>query len=1245
MKLHVGCTSFVDPSKIRTLVVPVGKWRRQEFIEAVGKLQRYGEIRLVDISPIESSLFTPQGFPSGRLFFTFSSSGYNDSLNLFLYDFEPFRKIFVVIGLANECGDFECDLARLRERYPTVISHNLIVVSKDAIVTENPNVFYCGPELEDKLETTLCDIGKNFLLALNHYYSSYKHVTLRSPGAIGGNAVLKTSLTRQVAVMNATTATSVNASKRLSSIELTTNSIKRSASLKLAKSLSTPENRSQNRSRGRQLKILGNFQLLAGRYTDALASFSEAITLLHKIRDHLWLGSALDGIAICFLLLSYLRVSFQIPSIINVLCPHQASNGISETNSPRNSVSYAPTKSPRGSTSSLSSAAAMDVESANLPKLIKSISEKIMYYYELSLSHTSDYAPQMVYSEILLKTLSFMVCCRSSGGLSPDDLRLIIDGTLPEPEKFDCSTLEPAFTSHEIYLFANRLFDLQLKEMDVEPQCDIYMHLAEVYRSLGFERKRAFVLRLLLVAIISNTDDILLTPDYREYLENMAELYGIERSLAFEAMVNEQEDISWPTLQKRCLQLCLAVASRVNDKKLSVYYASSLIGRYTHLLTQSEQVNLLKNHLEPLVSDGYINSYWDPYILRDIKFARLEYTGSAVEGAEFPIEMRMTSFEKQNGEVTKLDTHQVFNPFKAVQATSKTTDPNFIQGTFLVGDRAMISCLVQNPFKFEIGITKLNFGPEAAKHIELDQNDITLKAPIFVSPESTRMVNLPVNFKAPTGDELLSISSLEMSVMGLPPRTFTMIPSETGFSDYQKLDGEQSLGNTVKIKILPQQPELQVLRTENIADNSWMMLHGTKQKICIIFRNKSLSCSIDYLQFSHLTNIEKSFKTDYWKKLPYDDLYGVEKQLEWLKESCITVLDAPVKLAPNEVAKVKIEIDATSVPLQFDGFDIIVNYGMHASKESYMYMKTLCLPYEVSLKRSIEVPGIEIVPLNELFAPEMETVDWVEFVMNRKRSDQNFRVGDYVLLLLDIRNSWIDGVSLELSFQDFRSHQYLIEAEHTTRAVVPIKKIEHQRVPFRARPIPRVFNNRQYIQSGLSEDQEREMREKFWCKEHILSHLRCRWHLAKDPAITGEVDFRQFLDKFDDLMVTNLYADRSPYLVDLAIDQTKITRNQSVHARVTITPTPARQASSEQLLLTFMIFDHQTSKILPNSSRRVLYNGTLTRHVVAAKETKIALELIPIEPGTYEICALITNSTEDRSMSLFNQEPVTLLVT
>lgn len=1248
MKSLVHGASFVGPSKIRALVVPVGSWKRRAFTEAVEKLQSYSEIRLLDITPIDSSLFTPQGFPNGRLLFDFSPYGYNDSLDLFLYDFEPFRKTFVVIGLINDESDPEKSLHTLKERYPTIISHNVIVSNSSSHADiENQNVLYCGRGFEDKLETILCDVGRNFLQALNHYYSSYKHVTLRSPGAIGGNAVLKTSLTRQIAALTAVVSpSSTNASKRLSSIEITTNNIKRSASLKLAKSLSTSENRSHSRSRGRQLKILGNFQLLAGRYTDALNSFGEAVTLLHKIRDHLWLGSALDGIAICFVLLSYLQIPFQIPPLVSVLCPIEPTSTFPEGQSPRNSVQYTPMKSPRDSTSSLSSVAAIDAESVNLPKVIKSISEKIMYYYELSLSHTCDYAPQVVYSEILLKTLSFMVVCRSAAELSRDALKIVIAGTIPEVADMHDSVTEPLFSREEIYSFANRLFDLQLKKMDVNSQCEIYATLAQVYGSLGFERKKAFVLRLLLVATVSNTDRVQWHPGYKNCLQDMIELYGINHTAAPRDNCKSR-DVSWITLQKKCLQLCLTVSAKIGDKEAAAYYTSMLVSLYMPLLSQSEQQALFKSHIQPLILERHIKSYWDQCLLREVKFVRLESDNSAIEGEEIPIEAEITARTKGNYMKSDAGAPQVFNPFKALQATStpKSDESVEVQGIFIVGDRAMVSCMVQNPFKFEIGITGLQFDDNTKKYCELDEKDVSLKHPVFVSAESMRLINLSLTLKSPSYNEWLTIDTLKISVMGMSPKVFRIVATEN--KTMSSADCKDRCNyEKVRIKILPEQPELQLLRTENISDNSWMMLHGTKKKVSITFRNKSLSCPIEYLQFSSITNIEKSMKADYWKKLSADDLYSVEKQLEWLKNSFIKVLNAPTQIAPNQIVTIDFEVYATSVPFQFNGFELVANYGMRAGDNSCIYMRKLRLPYEVFLKRTIEVPGLEVIPLNELFSPKMQSVDWIEFIMNKAQADKTFHVGDYALLLIDVRNSWIDGIKVQISFDGFRSHSYLIEAEHTTRVIVPFKRLGLETANLQNKAVPRVFSGRQYLQSGLREEQERVMRETFWCREHVLSKLHCEWQLTNDPTKTGLVDFRQFLDKFDERMVAIMYANKLPYQVDLKLEHSTVLKGKCVRAMASVTPTQSHHPNvrNSMLQLNYMIFDHRTSKLLPRSNRRILYNGTLSHHIMATKKVTTSLELWPIESGNYEVLVSISNLDGDESTIQLNSEPVTFQV-
>ena len=264
----------------------------------------------------------------------------------------------------------------------------------------------------------------------------------------------------------------------------------------------------------------------------------DRITILYKVRDYLWLGSALDGVSICFLLLSYLGLSYQIPQIVSLICPVEKVNletgstgvspvdtkskaAVSSTTSvtPRNSISIAAMQSPRNSIMSLSAPALnIDVESINLPLLIKCISDKVLYYYDLSLMHNSEYAPQVVYCEFLLKTLTFMTSCYKSSEFSKDVLDNIVNN---QHEPLSNIPNNPIFPRFEIYFYTNKLFELQLKEMQIEAQIKIYSTLAEVYRVLGYKRKQLFVLRLLMVALLATPNKIAWHPDYRLLLDTI----------------------------------------------------------------------------------------------------------------------------------------------------------------------------------------------------------------------------------------------------------------------------------------------------------------------------------------------------------------------------------------------------------------------------------------------------------------------------------------------------------------------------------------------------------------------------------------------------------------------------------------------------------------------------------------------------------------------------------------------------
>lgn len=175
--------------------------------------------------------------------------------------------------------------------------------------------------------------------------------------------------------------------------------------------------------------------------------------------------------------------------------------------------------------------------------------------------------------------------------------------------------------------------------------------------------------------------------------------------------------------------------------------------------------------------------------------------------------------------------------------------------------------------------------------------------------------------------------------------------------------------------------------------------------------------------------------------MPPDDLYIMEKQLDWLSKSCVRIIKLPTVIKPNETITFDLELDNTAVPFNFTGFDLLIEYGMSATDESCIYLKKLSIPYEVTLRRTIEVPSMDIIPLNELFSSQVENVDWIEYVMSKIRAESNLHSRDFILLLLDFRNSWIDGIKLNVQFEDFTSNEYHVEASHPRELLFLLKKL------------------------------------------------------------------------------------------------------------------------------------------------------------------------------------------------------------
>ncbi|AET40206.1 TRAPPII-specific subunit TRS120 Ecym_5457 [Eremothecium cymbalariae DBVPG len=1181
--------SVCGSAHIRVLVIPASdNWPRSKFLSYVDRLRSVLEVRLVDITPIADSHFNPQRFPQGKLFFDIQTNLQDESSMLFLYDFEPYRKTFVVIGLCEGSPveeDAKERLHILEQKYPNSISHCLIYEDSFREKGAFCNVFGFGTSTE----TIMCDVGRIFLQALSHYYSSYKHVTLRSPGAIGGNSVVKTTFVCKP----------VNSVKRLSgSLESNSSMGKKSSMKNGAISASSGSDKSQQRAKARQLKILANFQLLAGQYIDSLANFSEAASIAHKIHDYLWLGSSLEGVAISMILLSYLNVQFQIPAIVTLMCPSKSITASTNTSpSQRSSTSsngnttFGSHQSPRSSNSGVASTPFNSNETL-LGNVLKAINDKILHYYELSLSHSIEYTPQVVYCQNLLRILRFMCECSTGSFLSESVLNSVVLGISQNYER--CESMDPClYSKMEIYQLSNRFFELQLKYLDISMQIRLYLGLASIYKVLEFSRKRAFVIRKLLSSLLTHLDQVPWCSEYDILVDDILETYDI-KSWTPESNTSDAREIKWFTLQKNVLMLLINVAQKTNKNDDVIRFSKWAITRYSHLLTQIEEANLVKSILAPAENSKEKVEYWDPFILRKVRLIKTDHD------KEIPIRKVI-----ENGKTIDLNDDQVFNPFKDANLAAVERPQNWCN-TFLVSETAELSFSVQNPFKCNLEITSLSFCDEDAKIMKLLTNDITNESPIIVKPGNIRTIHYPIVFINET-TSIYKITHLKIGVFQLPAREYPICQLE---QINPAFDQRADLGEYC-FSVIQEQPQLEVL-SSSLPNYSCMALEGSKKQFTLKIHNSSLSKAANYLMISSTTNVEKQLKHDYWRNTMADELHDTELQLKLLHENFIRVLNLPTEVKPNEVLNIDIEIDITNATLELEQFEIIFTYGCRGEDNSVAFIKQLSIPFNITIKRSVEITNMEIISLHEEL-PDSIHIDWIRYV-KQECAEHDLTFSDFALMLLDVRNSWINKTTLRLGYDSFKADEHVLGTYHSRRLIIPIKKIGFD-TKFEKKPIPAIVTGRQFVHSGLTKGQEQELRIKFWCREYILSRLKCQWEINSD---IGSVDFRSFIPKLDDSFINIIYrGGRTPYKLELTTPKSKVSIGEEISIQANI-DSGELTSINKYISVQFQFFERRTGKPIPESNKILLYNGTLTKSINLKTSNKIELKVMPIERGEYE---------------------------
>ena len=106
--------NFITPAKVRVLLVPINDCTPSNFQRYLHLIQtNVGEVRLLDIREQQIALFQLCNFPQGRIFPEFITSSIDNEL-IFLHDFDPFRKTFIVLGVGPYGQDPSTALVELK---------------------------------------------------------------------------------------------------------------------------------------------------------------------------------------------------------------------------------------------------------------------------------------------------------------------------------------------------------------------------------------------------------------------------------------------------------------------------------------------------------------------------------------------------------------------------------------------------------------------------------------------------------------------------------------------------------------------------------------------------------------------------------------------------------------------------------------------------------------------------------------------------------------------------------------------------------------------------------------------------------------------------------------------------------------------------------------------------------------------------------------------------------------------------
>lgn len=237
----------------------------------------------------------------------------------------------------------------------------------------------------------------------------------------------------------------------------------------------------RNKGKGRVSILVGSMYLQAGRWTDALKELIEGTTVAKSLNDHVWHGKGLELITVCLLLLGWAGIEFQIPTIC--LATDKSSNA-AKFAEPDNVIPDQP------------------VWLRHLQMALPDLLEKIIGLY---CRVSGEQLPLLSLSETVIRLSSCLTALHiCEGKVDKVFLEMVVSGKFPAKPLTTSPRLSVTPTRSYIVNLLFKAFPSSIAELlTTVDRAVILAGIASVLGTLGFQRKKAMVVRELVSVLIS----------------------------------------------------------------------------------------------------------------------------------------------------------------------------------------------------------------------------------------------------------------------------------------------------------------------------------------------------------------------------------------------------------------------------------------------------------------------------------------------------------------------------------------------------------------------------------------------------------------------------------------------------------------------------------------------------------------------------------------------------------------------